>query len=169
MPASEAINSAQNSERADHRGGHVVAGREAGPGRRGEFAFRVGRREIGHLHGDHAAHFSFPKTVWARVDAQRRIEPHPVFPDAQGPAARRIDSEDDVGDVIALMRLNYDRIAGAPASGQAEGPMSDGDTAIVTGGSRGLGLALARELARRGWRLVIDARGRTSSSAPRAS
>jgi NAD(P)-dependent dehydrogenase (short-subunit alcohol dehydrogenase family) len=31
--------------------------------------------------------------------------------------------------------------------------------AIVTGASRGLGLALARALAVRGWRLVIDARG----------
>ena len=31
-------------------------------------------------------------------------------------------------------------------------------TAIVTGASRGLGLALARELAGLGWRLVIDAR-----------
>jgi NAD(P)-dependent dehydrogenase (short-subunit alcohol dehydrogenase family) len=31
-------------------------------------------------------------------------------------------------------------------------------TAIVTGASRGLGLALAEELAGRGWRLVIDAR-----------
>jgi NAD(P)-dependent dehydrogenase (short-subunit alcohol dehydrogenase family) len=30
--------------------------------------------------------------------------------------------------------------------------------AIVTGGAQGLGLALARELARHGWRLVIDAR-----------
>ncbi|MGH2947622.1 MAG: SDR family NAD(P)-dependent oxidoreductase, partial [Solirubrobacteraceae bacterium] len=33
------------------------------------------------------------------------------------------------------------------------------DTALITGASRGLGLALARELAQRGWRLVVDARG----------
>jgi NAD(P)-dependent dehydrogenase (short-subunit alcohol dehydrogenase family) len=33
------------------------------------------------------------------------------------------------------------------------------DTALITGASRGLGLALARELAHRGWRLVVDARG----------
>jgi NAD(P)-dependent dehydrogenase (short-subunit alcohol dehydrogenase family) len=32
--------------------------------------------------------------------------------------------------------------------------------AIITGASRGLGLALSRELAAGGWRLVIDARGR---------
>jgi len=32
-------------------------------------------------------------------------------------------------------------------------------TALITGASRGLGLALARELVRRGWNLLIDARG----------
>jgi NAD(P)-dependent dehydrogenase (short-subunit alcohol dehydrogenase family) len=32
-------------------------------------------------------------------------------------------------------------------------------TALITGASRGLGLALARDLAARDWRLVIDARG----------
>ena len=39
-------------------------GIEAGYGTRGEYAFRLGRREIGHLHGDRAAHFSFPKPLW---------------------------------------------------------------------------------------------------------
>jgi hypothetical protein len=84
-------------------------GVEAGPGSRGEFAFKVGRREIGHLHGDRAAHFGFPKEVWADLRRQGRIVPHPVFPDAEGPAARRIDNEADVRDVIELMRLNYER------------------------------------------------------------
>ncbi|HTX30821.1 MAG TPA: SDR family oxidoreductase [Solirubrobacteraceae bacterium] len=36
--------------------------------------------------------------------------------------------------------------------------MGDRRTAVITGGSRGLGLALARELAAREWRLVLDAR-----------
>ena len=85
-------------------------GVEAGPGRRGEFAFRVGRREIGHLHGDRAAHFSFPKNVWTELFAQGRVVHHPVFPDKEGPAARGIRDERDVRDVIELMRLNYGRV-----------------------------------------------------------
>jgi NAD(P)-dependent dehydrogenase (short-subunit alcohol dehydrogenase family) len=41
-------------------------------------------------------------------------------------------------------------------------------TAIVTGASRGLGLVLARELARASWRLVIDARGAAALEQARA-
>jgi hypothetical protein len=82
----------------------------AGPGRRGEFAFRVGRREIGHLHGDHAAHFGFPKSVWQALYEAGRIDYHPVFPGRPGFGARRIETETDVDDVIALLRLNYDRV-----------------------------------------------------------
>ena len=88
-------------------------GVDAGPGSRGEFAFTVGRRQIGHLHGDRSAHFSFPKQVWRELFEQGRITEHPVFPGKEGPAARRMESEQDVDDVIALMRLNYDRVAGA--------------------------------------------------------
>ena len=84
----------------------------AGPGRRGEFAFRVGGREIGHLHGDHAAHFGFPKGVWGSLFEQGRIDYHPVFPGRPGFGARRIETPDDIADVIALMRLNYERVVG---------------------------------------------------------
>jgi hypothetical protein len=84
-------------------------GVEAGPGRRGEFAFKVGAREIGHLHGDHAAHFFFPEEVGLALREQGRVVDHPVFPGKPKPAARRIENEEDVRDVIALMRLNYDR------------------------------------------------------------
>jgi NAD(P)-dependent dehydrogenase (short-subunit alcohol dehydrogenase family) len=37
--------------------------------------------------------------------------------------------------------------------------MTDTNTALITGASRGLGLALARALAERRWNLVLDARG----------
>ena len=84
-------------------------GVEAGTGRRGEFAFTVGRREIGHLHGDHAAHFGFPRAVWEELYAAGRVGYHPVFPGKKGWAARGIAGEDDVQDVIRLLRLNYDR------------------------------------------------------------
>ncbi|HYS70395.1 MAG TPA: luciferase family protein [Gemmatimonadaceae bacterium] len=85
-------------------------GVEAGPGKRGEFAFKFRGREIGHLHGDRAAHFSFPKDVWAKLKEEGRIGYHPVFPDSPGPAARNIQNEPDIRDVIALLRLNYDRL-----------------------------------------------------------
>ena len=40
--------------------------------------------------------------------------------------------------------------------------MTDTRTALITGASRGLGLALARQLAQNGWNLIIDARGADS-------
>jgi hypothetical protein len=85
-------------------------GVEAGFGARGEFGFRVGRREIGHLHGDRVAHFGFPKDVWQALFDQGRIDYHPVFPGKPGFGARSIENEEDVRDVIELMRLNYDRV-----------------------------------------------------------
>ncbi len=42
------------------------------------------------------------------------------------------------------------------------------NVALITGASRGLGLALARALARSGWKLVIDARGADALEAARA-
>jgi NAD(P)-dependent dehydrogenase (short-subunit alcohol dehydrogenase family) len=41
-------------------------------------------------------------------------------------------------------------------------------TALITGASRGLGLALARQLAAQGWQLIIDARGANALESARA-
>ncbi len=79
----------------------------AGIGKRGEYGFSVGRRQIGHLHGDGVAHFAFPKSLWAELMADGRIERHPV--DRPGLGALALRSDEDVADSIALMRINYDR------------------------------------------------------------
>jgi hypothetical protein len=84
-------------------------GVEGGPGRRGEFAFTLGRRELGHLHGDRAFHGGFPKEVWHQLYDAGRIDYHPVFPGKPGYASRLIETDEDVRDVIAMIRLNYDR------------------------------------------------------------
>ena len=85
-------------------------GVEAGPGERGEFGFSVGRRQIGHLHGDRVAHFGFPRSVGAWLRAEGRVDPHPVMPDKVAWGARSIRGEADVDAVIELLRLNYDRV-----------------------------------------------------------
>ena len=115
----------RNGQRASERITEEVTswpGVTAGPGRRCEFAFTVGRREIGHLHGDHAAHFGFPKEVWHALFEDRRIDYHPVFPGRPGFGARRIENDEDVRDVIAMLRLNYQRVVarhGLPAQAAA--------------------------------------------------
>jgi hypothetical protein len=97
-------------------------GVEAGYGSRGEFGFSVGGHEIGHLHGDHAAHFSFGSKLGAELKEQGRVVDHPVFPGKPGPAARRISSEEDLGEVLELLRINYDRVVaryGLPAEAKS--------------------------------------------------
>jgi Family of unknown function (DUF5519) len=81
----------------------------------GEMSIRLGNRELGHLHGDAAAHFSFPKSTWDALHEQGRIEHHPVFPGKRGPAQRRLDDDEDVRDVIELFRLVYDRVVARQA------------------------------------------------------
>jgi hypothetical protein len=81
----------------------------AGIGERGEFGFRLGRRELGHLHGDRVLHIGFPKAVWHELHDAGRIDYHPVFPGKPGYASRALATEADVEDAIALIRLNYDR------------------------------------------------------------
>ena len=56
-------------------------GVEAGIGSRGEYGFTLGKRQLGHLHGDYVAHFGFPKPVWEELYA---AEPHHLPPGLPG-------------------------------------------------------------------------------------
>ena len=81
----------------------------AGPGERGEFSFMLGRHEIGHLHGNHVAHFLFKRELGTQLRAAGRVVAHPIT-DSPTLGARRIDGPEDVREVIELLRLNYERL-----------------------------------------------------------
>jgi len=82
----------------------------ASHGERGEYSFKVGAREIGHLHGDRVLHIGYPKSVWQELFDAGRIDYHPVFPGKPGFGSRDLRGEEDVRDAIALLRINYDRV-----------------------------------------------------------
>jgi hypothetical protein len=86
------------------------SGVDAGYGKRGEWGFYVGGHEVGHLHGDRAAHFAFGKELGVELRERDMVVDHPVFPGKNAIAARDIESQEDVDEVIELMRINYDRI-----------------------------------------------------------
>jgi hypothetical protein len=93
-------------------------GVEAGYGKRGEWGFRLNGHEVGHLHGDRAAHFAFGKELGTSLRERGKVVDHPVFPGKNAMAARGIHSQEDVDEVIELMRINYERIVaryGLPA------------------------------------------------------
>jgi luciferase-like monooxygenase len=79
------------------------------PHRFGGVEFRLGKVELGHLHGDRLADLPFPKKVRDELVESGRAGPHHVLPDS-GWVSRSIRDEADVTEVIALFRLNYDRL-----------------------------------------------------------
>ncbi len=81
---------------------------ETGAHRFGGVEFRLGRRELGHLHGDRIADLPFPRRVHDELIADGRAQPHHVLPDS-GWITVPIDGPADVRNVIDLFRLSYDR------------------------------------------------------------
>ena len=78
----------------------------------GGVEFRLGRRELGHVHGDRLADIPFPKRVRDELIKKGRVRPHHVLPNS-GWASRSIGSPADADEVIELLRLNYDRAVAA--------------------------------------------------------
>jgi hypothetical protein len=70
--------------------------------------FRVGRRELGHLHGSHLADIVFPVRIREQLVADQRAMLHHQQPES-GWVSVPIRSAADVADIVALFRLSYDR------------------------------------------------------------
>ena len=90
-------------------------GVEVGPHRFGGVEFRLGRREIGHLHGDRIADIPFPRRVRDELIAAGRARPHHVLPDT-GWVTVPIAGPDGAERVIELLRLSYERARSARRS-----------------------------------------------------
>lgn len=83
-------------------------GVRAAPHRFGGVEFRLGRRELGHLHGDRIADLPFPRRVRDELVTEGRARPHHVLPDS-GWITVSIHSPDDVEPTIELFRMSYER------------------------------------------------------------
>jgi Luciferase len=75
-----------------HRGGMVF--------------FHVGRREIGHLHGNRMADLPFPVRIREELVANGKADLHYLHPKT-GWITRYIRSDEDIEPIIELFRLNY--------------------------------------------------------------
>jgi hypothetical protein len=77
--------------------------------------YRVGRRELGHVHGSQLADIIFPVRIREQLVAAGRARPHHQLPES-GWVSVPIRAADDVADVVSLFRLSYDRPWLAPGS-----------------------------------------------------
>jgi hypothetical protein len=78
----------------EHRGGIIF--------------FHVGRREIGHLHGNRFADLPFPVRIREQLVASGKTDLHYLHP-RSGWTTHYIRGEEDVEAIIELFRLNYSR------------------------------------------------------------
>ncbi|MFN9202107.1 MAG: luciferase family protein [Gemmatimonas sp.] len=86
-------------------------GVEVSPHRFGGVEFRVGRREIGHVHVDGVADLLVSVRLRRDLVAAGRALPHRTLPHSAW-ISIRLRSEHDVPAAVDLFRLNYNRLRG---------------------------------------------------------
>ena len=77
------------------------------PHRFGGVEYRLGTRELGHIHGDHLLDIPFPKRVRDEIVEAGLAEPHHILPDT-GWISFYLRREEDVQNAIALLRRSYE-------------------------------------------------------------
>jgi hypothetical protein len=94
---------------AQHRIREVVMGWEGvtmGPHRFGGVEFRLGRRELGHIHGDSLVDIPFPRRVRDQIVAAGEAEPHHVLPET-GWVSLFLRADQDVERAIELLHRSF--------------------------------------------------------------
>lgn len=69
--------------------------------------FLLGKREIGHMHGEQLVDIPFPKSLRDELVAKGAAEPHRVLPKS-GWVSIPLNGSDDVDHAIELLKLSYD-------------------------------------------------------------
>jgi hypothetical protein len=95
-------------------------GISAHPHQFGGTEYRIGKREIGHVHGDYLVDIPFPTKVRDELVAAGRAEPHHILPDS-GWISFYLRESDDVQHAIDLFRLSFELAAKQKAARSASG------------------------------------------------
>ena len=77
------------------------------PHRFGGTEYLLGKREIGHIHGNSLIDIPFPTKIAREIVAAGRAEPHHILPDS-GWVSFYLREEADVQRGIDLLRMSYD-------------------------------------------------------------
>jgi predicted DNA-binding protein (MmcQ/YjbR family) len=79
----------------------------AHPHRFGGTEFRLGKRELGHIHGDHLVDIPFPKKVRDDLIAAGGAGPHHVLPKSSW-ISFYLNEPDDIERAIALLQQSFE-------------------------------------------------------------
>jgi Family of unknown function (DUF5519) len=98
----------------------VWEGVTAHPHRFGGVEYRLGARELGHVHGDHLVDIPFPSRVRDEIVAAGLAEPHHILPDT-GWVSLYLRTPADVERAVELLRRSFDLARRKWSPGQAKG------------------------------------------------
>ena len=76
------------------------------PHRFGGVEYRLGTRELGHIHGDHLVDIPFPKKVRDEIVHAKLAEPHLILPET-GWVSFYLRESGDIQKVVGLLHRSY--------------------------------------------------------------
>jgi hypothetical protein len=86
--------------------------------------YRLGKRELGHIHGDALVDIPFPKKVRDEIIAAGRADAHHILPES-GWVSFYLNTAADIDNAIALLKQSYDLALAQQARHVARNKTSD--------------------------------------------